>query len=1141
MNHLQRGWGLFLLTLPGLAAAAEPPVLGSRPSGIVDEGGKQVGQGPPLGLVGPAPKDDPRERYAGAVQWLRGFLTNLATLEKDLVAIKMALRAGSVEIKELRDAMRSLRVTRDKAYTASLREACDGWISSKDAESFKLVSEQEALLAGARRRWDDLTASLADQVAASAEFPEFQQALQALGRTVAQKQQLSTLELTLAAGRRQEFDKLAVAAEQNAALQMPVLLLRCADYLEAGEGRLALYAARLGAERYPDNPAFRVFGQGLDVSYLRAISQKTVGDGAEVHALWNRYAGDVSDSVVKQFFFGSLRHTSDLATGQAYNLELVQKDAMVRATAEHNGLEVLWRLRDKGLSFEQIQALNADEMQQRLGLSQPLWDDSVQMLHVSLQAAFANPDVKRLLHRSKEQFDLDTGKSYYGAGEFDTGLLEYAVDAVNVKNVLLFMGPGAVVKYGQAEAGLLTRLSRLGVAEREVATSFEGAVTVRDWLLARPSMQEALGYLAKTRAGAGLEALRAARYDAALPVRAGLAVAELGAQFLLFEAGGRVGQALGGDFGEFIGQALAMLAGNPVADLEAREAKAMRQTAAEMATRRAKWEAFNGVLKEVRLPLRQAVDSLEAGTALSAAQATALEAVAGRAGQVASEARAGASALEQAAADEAEALANAAQAAQRGDAAAAGNASAVADDLARRAAEGADELQRARQALEQAAAQAPPPVLPPPPTKAELARTFRAGDPIPPRPAPPPVAPEPTGKSARECVDLANRAMQEGRFAEAQRHYRAGYELEQLDKRLDAFEEGIWRSRFREARQAERYAEVVTQRGSNQVLAKQIDQAMTPFSDAVRSQLRQAEGTLTVAIPGTTGGPRKVFLRQADGTRGELVGIWKPAAPPNGRNLNQMQQDGQLVAEVLYARLAQRLGLRVPHAEPLTLHVPNEAGLVEATSGVIIRYIPQSRELQGLTPGMVAVLKQQMARFRVLQVLTGNYDIHLGNWRIDAAGRVWSIDAGMATLESTIPGGYGIDDVARCFGVDLNATGMVRSGNQALDLTRVWRDAYRNHADRHTAQVIQTLDRLIVGRDLTETARQAKRITPAEFNKLFDELAPGHTAGPNVKDTWQQRWEHLEALLNERWPGTTPLRTGAAWLDLLPAVWRQAA
>ena len=1136
---------LFVLLLPSIqlrAADDSRPELGSQGSGVVDENGQKVGDGPDLHLVGPAPpepEDDARAPWIQSMEWLRTFLDGLGRTEKDLVYLKASLWAGQIRLRELRDELADYTKTRDKALTDGLKMYLNERIFQASTEVAELEAEQRKLMVNAMGRWQETLGNLDAKIAESEDFPAFQSALRNLRESVVQKQSLSELEVLLSGGLSQEFRaKANQAVAAHPALESPVLMLKVADLVERGQGREALYAARLGQERFPDNPAFNLCAEEMETSYLRMISAKAAGDGAEIHRAWNGYAGTVTDSYVREFFFGGLTKPLQYFTGQADALETLHGNATDRAVMEHNGIEVILRLRAKGLSFDEIRGLSSEQLRQRAG---ELFGDQVDLsaesargLSLALRAAFRNDDVQRVLTQNKQQFDVDLGRSYYGAEEYDSGILEYAVDAVNVKNVILFFGPSAVVSYGARQPGMMAQLAQRMGAPEKLAQAFSpgtGAVTVREWIGARPTMQAMAAALGRTRGGKaalqGLETLRYMRYDAPGAVQFGTGLTEAAAQMVMFEAGGKVGHALSGEFGEFIGQALVMLAGNPIADVQAASEKELLATAEQMQRTRAAWERQNQVLKKLRAPIHQSVEAAAAGDTLVLAERQALQAAVNEADTLAL--KVGESALEQATADEASALASAGRHVLQGEEDLAKLADDLAEGIERNADEAAESLVAGERATRRLAANAPPePPGPPPrartgqvaleneswPTKGSQTRRLdRSQRPVTETPGPePPPLPEPV----EAPLKLGDAAMTEERFGDAVAHYRTAFrEAETNAARAEAY------TKMRDARGAAQYTQVMESRARRmnmQEVARKADQAMEPFGPVERRALQDIQYEDTIPMKGSAGGPRKVVDKG-----GRALGVWKPKGVADGRSFGQMNEDGQLIAELLFSRIARRLGLRVPHAEPYTLtQVVN--GQVVRHEGVLSRWIPQPRQLSQLTQAARMTLTSKMAKIRALNIYLGNYDVHMGNYIVDRAGNVWGIDAGMAVLATPTDA---ISSWSRL------VPGLDTTGTDALVYSRLLRDWYPA-----TRPQIRQLDELMRFEDMVGVADDLKALDSTALGAEIEAvMGAHHPMFGEVNHTLDTRRLLIRRLLVEGFDTAPPPRPTRGALLLFPQPW----
>lgn len=421
-----------------------PPMGATAASTILDETGKPVGAGPPIGIIGPpaasgpaAGADDPA---VAALWWFAGFLDAYARLERDMAMIKTVLRANWIAIRELEADLVADRATLDNARGDQLRSYMTILVNAKQQKLNELRAEQASLLKAALGRWEDFTQCLREKSAGYASLPLVQRALGGFGTFLDQKRLVGEMELNLSAGRSQEFRVLADRAQADPSLQAVTLHYRVQDYLDRGEMGMALHAARVGAARYKDTDLGGVMttqAQSLEVAFLKLISSKADSTAAEIRRTWETYSGEVSDSTIKQGLFGSVRHGIDSLIGRTNALRDLATDSQERLVLEHNGVEVAWRLREKGLSTEEIRLMTPEKLRDtwpRVFRQTISWE-SADAMTLSIQAAFQNEDVKKLAFGG-DMRTLDLKPSWMGQKEFDAGLFGTCVDAVSTPTAI---------------------------------------------------------------------------------------------------------------------------------------------------------------------------------------------------------------------------------------------------------------------------------------------------------------------------------------------------------------------------------------------------------------------------------------------------------------------------------------------------------------------------------------------------------------------------------------------------------------------------------------------------------------------------------------------------------------------------------
>ncbi|MHC4731304.1 MAG: hypothetical protein ACYS6Z_12055, partial [Planctomycetota bacterium] len=965
------------------------------------------------------PKPDKPDRTGGgkpggAYADVVNVYVGMGDVQRELLYIRAQLRAGVVAMQEEREHLESVLRTlellgEDHKDAAFYRE----WKEEIKKTLAALEQERDELLAKSGKQWHELRKNLDAVINARSTDASLRRELEGLRDHLALREQISVLETLLVAGKSHEFRRRLTAALRNPKLAERGLELQAIDLLEREKMAEAFYALRVAKERHPKNVTIARLMDGIESAYLRMISGKAVGDAARLRVEWNKYTAGTDRGLLWQAFFTGMKRPFHVATGKLKKLEALHNSGMDRGAMVHNGIELMFRLRRKGLSLEDIEKLDFYALREWLIKIAPERgapsDGIVDNFSIALELAFKNEDVKRLRSSDKALMNVDPKRSYYSHEEFEERWWETGLDIVSAKNVLLIFGPFAMTK----GAGMLTRFAQrmAGAAPARAALAEQAtALTVQEWVYARPFMQEVAKRIAQSRAGQALNnsrhVLRALRYDSPTLVRGTTAVtgfgANMAAHWLLMEGMGHVGREIGGEYGQLAGELLAGVVGVPGTGSVGRLQQRWEKSMSALKTARAQWQVTETVLKAIRAPIHEASASLAAGRTLSATQRETLQSTAARAEEAAATARAataktGGSSLVNGAADEAETLAATARATAAGkvdQSVAASQASKTIAAEVQHAAKLTGQAERRmslvmergprvkdlRPRPRQARPPGAPPALegPPVPPRKSVPKLTKP-PPVPPKP--PPKAPAP--QTVAELEARATAAMIAEEFDDAAALLRTA--VRQLEEAGAASPRVT--AALAEAKAAVRMKEVLSKRAalpSVQKLAAEADEAMLPFNKAQREHLGKVTKAMTEELEGAGG------ARLITDANGNPLAVWKPAAR---EGVPGLKEEGQLIAELLHHRLARKLGLRVPHAEAMKLG--DEAG-------VVIRWIPNSTDLAKLSPGSRLALKSQIAAFRPLQIVTGNYDIHFGNFKIDRAGRVWVIDAGNSYMMTPV-------------------------------------------------------------------------------------------------------------------------------------------
>jgi len=1067
-------------------------------------------------------------RQGGVYGRAARLLGNLVDVQRAQAATRVILRAGVVALEDQRtllsDVRRVAQVLGPRHPEAAFYRK---WLVEIHDRIVELEAERRGLIDDMQLRFDELREQAVSIPDARANDPAFTRRLASLRGELATRKELAMAELFLAAGDHRALASrlrplLADTKTAEAAYELKALSL-----VDQGKPAAALEAVHAGLGRFKRNETLAQLKRGLEVAFLRALASKATDHRAKLNAAWETHMQGAGDGQLWTAVFGGLKRVWQDKTGKAARLEALHGSEVDRLAMTHNGIELLMRLRRSGLTFDEIRGFGPAAIQRTLGEIAPDMaapsQRQLEAMELSLDVAFESEDVKRLVDGDRA-FDLDVGAGVFSSPEaFKETWMEWGLDLVSVKNVAVMFGPYARM----AGTGVLGRFARAlgGMEASPIALeAAKRAPTVQEWTFARPALTRVGGWLAKSRAGQvlreGGHVLRALRYDTPLPVRMGTAAAgfasQIGAGWMLWEGLGEVGEQLGGELGRAAGQLAASVIGVPgsgsTAQLQARWERSLQASQ----TARRLWDRKNAVLKTLRGPILRSVAANPVGPAPTV---RVLEQAVERAERLArttrTEAARTGSRLLMHAAEEAEALAATARAGLNGNP----QRAAAAGGISQRLAGEADDLARTLTREIEQLAGAPPtsrrnpahtvrrPRAPGAAPAMEDAAAGVASGPSPPGSAPkgtvtaPPTPAAPTALPTGDVEKFAKRALHEGRFEEAAALLRAASRnphtpIEVRDRLAAATKDAL--AAARTSRSLAKWRA----RPGTQASARIADEARQAFSASEKQVLAKATEASTRPLAGAGG------ARLIEDAGGRPLAVWKPAGREGVLGLNE---EGQLISEVLMSRLARALGLRVPHVEPMVL---------DGELGVVSKWIPHTKDLAELAPGARAAFKEQVASFRALQVVMGNYDLHMGNFKVDRAGNIWAIDAGQAVL--TTPTKAAADFASR-WGV---GRGSLKGGNEVLDWTRLMRDLYSDLGAAGAGSgtdkpALREFEKLLRLQDMTKTAGKlrdlSKRALAREIRDVMKSTVQSRQHGQAIYRTLLARRDAIERLLAERW------------------------
>ncbi len=260
-------------------------------------------------------------------------------------------------------------------------------------------------------------------------------------------------DLYMASGQRDKFKEAARELVGEQELASVGRLMQGLEYADHKEWRSAVEAFRKCLELDPGNQRAELMLRQIEVGYLQAIDRKTLDDAAEVRRVaWERLSQHGEPG-----FWGAIVDVCTTGVTTSYGALLGRHEDMANsagqiqqeAAQQHCGLLIITRLREKGLSFEQMRALDnqafVDRIQALFG--QKISQDDAKRMRAAMMFGFRHSDVDRLVN-GKLQLDVDIGTSYYDTEDFKESWGEWLGGMVNVKNVALMLGPSAVVSAG---------------------------------------------------------------------------------------------------------------------------------------------------------------------------------------------------------------------------------------------------------------------------------------------------------------------------------------------------------------------------------------------------------------------------------------------------------------------------------------------------------------------------------------------------------------------------------------------------------------------------------------------------------------------------------------------------------------------
>jgi len=384
----------------------------------------------------------------------------LTCADKEFQNQKMKLGVMRIAAGKKRNKIKYLQsIIKGGDFSEAVKHKLEKTVEQLEYELLEIQNERDQEVKYALYNYDDALRSMRKAYQTS-KCDEVKRLLKSLGERYAKKRTFVEFELLLAASNPWERDKFYAAANkylEESKYRDIVFLMRALDYIEQKDPRSALYALRKSLEENPDNKTAQEMLKKIEAGYLRSIDEKTLGEAAGVRSeLWSHLEAHGEEGFLDSFEsiwdYATIGVTTSVSAIGGKPMALVDLASTIgdEALVQHAGLILIIRLREAGVPLEKIDTFNNEKF---IAETQKLFNWNLTQkealkLRFSIRMAFDNPDVKRLATASRQMFDIDLGKSYFNSDAFDATWQDWIGDVVNIKNVVVMLGPSAVISTG---------------------------------------------------------------------------------------------------------------------------------------------------------------------------------------------------------------------------------------------------------------------------------------------------------------------------------------------------------------------------------------------------------------------------------------------------------------------------------------------------------------------------------------------------------------------------------------------------------------------------------------------------------------------------------------------------------------------
>jgi hypothetical protein len=384
------------------------------------------------------------------------------------------------------------------------------------AKHAQLCREQDQIISTIENSYVAAIADL-ESLTGQLRCPDVKKALQSLKMGLEESRELDYLKCYFVSGQRKKFQAIAEQYLRQPKFEHQALWLLGMDYLSHGEMSSGLYALRKAREalerelakhekeKIPEDLSkqreiIETAIQNTEVRFLSAVDRKVLGEAAMVRKVlwselergeptfWNLITGGVS-TWLAGFGRSDYLNLGLMKEHQESGVQARADDVgtiLMNSAQQHVGLVVIMRFRQKGLTLDEIKALNNEKIiafvrdnfkgaglsseEEKKAQGHVLSAERAKKVRAWIYQGFQNPDVIRLARKTKEEFDLFTGRSYYNAEEFEQTWYEMAGDfLLNPLMIATIFAPYAKLT---SESGKFLTVKLMTSAEAAASKNF---------------------------------------------------------------------------------------------------------------------------------------------------------------------------------------------------------------------------------------------------------------------------------------------------------------------------------------------------------------------------------------------------------------------------------------------------------------------------------------------------------------------------------------------------------------------------------------------------------------------------------------------------------------------------------------------